>query len=212
MARQIGGGSCCAWATRMAGGAPRGGASLRRGSYPDGAACPRPSKGVGTAHRQLAFAADGWRLGSAILPGERAAPAGPATDTQRASRDPDVPPHRSDHARASVAEEGSDGLAGRLLPADGWIESHGYHTVTQLQLWDALMHGRPLPAHPVLVTFDDAYRDVVTYAAPVLRHDHEHATAYVITDRLSHGRRSPWMLWTHFGCSSATGSTSAHTP
>jgi peptidoglycan/xylan/chitin deacetylase (PgdA/CDA1 family) len=58
------------------------------------------------------------------------------------------------------------------------------------------MHGRPLPAHPVLVTFDDAYRDVVTYAAPVLRHEHEHATAYVITDRLSHGRRSPWMLWT----------------
>lgn len=78
----------------------------------------------------------------------------------------------------------------------GWIESHGYHTVTQLQLWNALMHGRPLPAHPVLVTFDDAYRDVVTYAAPVLRRDHEHATAYVITDRLSHGRLSPWMLWT----------------
>jgi peptidoglycan/xylan/chitin deacetylase (PgdA/CDA1 family) len=78
----------------------------------------------------------------------------------------------------------------------GWIESHGYHTITQLQLWDALMHGRPLPAHPVLVTFDDAYRDVVAYAAPVLRHEHEHATAYVITDRLSHGRRSPWMLWT----------------
>jgi hypothetical protein len=78
----------------------------------------------------------------------------------------------------------------------GWIESHGYDTITQLQLWDALMHGRALPAHPVLVTFDDAYRDVVTYAAPVLARDHERATAYVITDRLSHGRRSPWMLWT----------------
>jgi peptidoglycan/xylan/chitin deacetylase (PgdA/CDA1 family) len=78
----------------------------------------------------------------------------------------------------------------------GWIESHGYDTITQLQLWDALMNGRALPAHPVLVTFDDAYRDVVTYAAPVLARDHERATAYVITDRLSHGRRSPWMLWT----------------
>jgi peptidoglycan/xylan/chitin deacetylase (PgdA/CDA1 family) len=76
-----------------------------------------------------------------------------------------------------------------------WIKTHGYHTITQMQLWNALMRGRPLPAHPVLVTFDDAYRDVVTYAAPVLRRDGQHATAYVITDRLSHGRLSPWMLW-----------------
>jgi peptidoglycan/xylan/chitin deacetylase (PgdA/CDA1 family) len=76
-----------------------------------------------------------------------------------------------------------------------WVKAHGYHTVTQIQLWNALMRGRPLPHHPVLITFDDAYRDVVTYAAPVLRRDHQHATAYVITDRLSHGRLSPWMLW-----------------
>jgi peptidoglycan/xylan/chitin deacetylase (PgdA/CDA1 family) len=76
-----------------------------------------------------------------------------------------------------------------------WIESHGYHTITQMQLWRALMGGRALPTRPVLITFDDAYRDVVGYAAPVLVRDHEHATAYVITDRLSHGRSSPWMLW-----------------
>jgi len=77
----------------------------------------------------------------------------------------------------------------------GWIASHGGHTVTQLQVWNALMHGRPLPHDPVLVTFDDAYRDVVEYAAPVIRRNHQHATAYVITDRLSHGRKTPWMLW-----------------
>jgi peptidoglycan/xylan/chitin deacetylase (PgdA/CDA1 family) len=76
-----------------------------------------------------------------------------------------------------------------------WIAAHGFHTVTQLQVWRALMHGRPLPAHPVLVTFDDAYRDVVTYAAPVILRHHQHATAYVITNRLSHGRRTPWMTW-----------------
>ena len=76
-----------------------------------------------------------------------------------------------------------------------WIATHGYHTLTQLQLWNALMAGRPLPAHPVLITFDDAYRDVVRYAAPIIRRDGEHATAYVITDRLSRGRLTPWMLW-----------------
>jgi peptidoglycan/xylan/chitin deacetylase (PgdA/CDA1 family) len=76
-----------------------------------------------------------------------------------------------------------------------WIQTHGYHTITQIQLWRALMQGGSLPPHPVLVTFDDSYRDVVTYAAPVLRRDHEHATAYVITDRLSRGRVTPWMTW-----------------
>jgi peptidoglycan/xylan/chitin deacetylase (PgdA/CDA1 family) len=88
-----------------------------------------------------------------------------------------------------------------VSPADfagqmAWIKTHGYHTVTQIQLWNALMHGRPLPPHSVMITFDDAYRDVATYAAPVLWRNHEHATAYVITDRLSHGRLSPWLLWT----------------
>jgi peptidoglycan/xylan/chitin deacetylase (PgdA/CDA1 family) len=76
-----------------------------------------------------------------------------------------------------------------------WIEAHRFHTVTQLQVWNALMHGRPLPSRPVLITFDDAYRDVVRYAAPLIRRDHAHATAYVITNRLSHGRVTPWMRW-----------------
>ena len=76
-----------------------------------------------------------------------------------------------------------------------WIAAHGYHTVTQMQVWNALMHRRPLPTRPVMVTFDDAYRDVVTYAGPVIRRYHQHATAYVITDRLSHGRVTPWMTW-----------------
>ena len=76
-----------------------------------------------------------------------------------------------------------------------WIAAHGYHTVTQMQVWNALMHRRPLPTRPVMVTFDDAYRDVVTYAGPIIRGNHQHATAYVITDRLSHGRVTPWMTW-----------------
>ena len=76
-----------------------------------------------------------------------------------------------------------------------WIARNGFHTVTQLQVWRALLFGHALPRRPVLVTFDDAYRDVVTYAAPVIRRYHQHATVYVITDRLSRGRVDPWMTW-----------------
>jgi len=36
-----------------------------------------------------------------------------------------------------------------------------------------------------MITFDDGYADVYRNALPVLRRDHLHATAYVITDRIS---------------------------
>ena len=75
-----------------------------------------------------------------------------------------------------------------------WLTRHGRHTITQRQLFDALMYGRPLPAHPVLITFDDGYRDVLRYAAPVLHRLHMPATAYVITGRISNGDTS-WFTW-----------------
>jgi len=77
-----------------------------------------------------------------------------------------------------------------VAPADfaaqmHWLAAHGYHTVTQLQLFQALERGRKLPAKPVVITFDDGYRDVLANAAPVLKRLAMHATAYVITSRIS---------------------------
>jgi peptidoglycan/xylan/chitin deacetylase (PgdA/CDA1 family) len=77
-----------------------------------------------------------------------------------------------------------------VAPADfaaqmRWLKAHGYRAVTQLQLFDALEHGKKLPAKPVVITFDDGYRDVLFNAAPVLKRLRMPATAYVITDRIS---------------------------
>jgi peptidoglycan/xylan/chitin deacetylase (PgdA/CDA1 family) len=66
-----------------------------------------------------------------------------------------------------------------------YLSSHGYHTVTQEQVFEALERGRPLPARPVLITFDDGYRDVWGKASPVIARLHLRATAYVITSRIS---------------------------
>jgi peptidoglycan/xylan/chitin deacetylase (PgdA/CDA1 family) len=66
-----------------------------------------------------------------------------------------------------------------------WLRANGRHTITQRQLFDALMDGSPLPAHPVLITFDDGYRDVYRRAFPILGRLHLHATDYVITSRIS---------------------------
>jgi peptidoglycan/xylan/chitin deacetylase (PgdA/CDA1 family) len=52
------------------------------------------------------------------------------------------------------------------------------------QLFEALERRKPLPSRPVLITFDDGYRDVLDNAAPVLHRLGMPATAFIITDRV----------------------------
>jgi peptidoglycan/xylan/chitin deacetylase (PgdA/CDA1 family) len=86
-----------------------------------------------------------------------------------------------------------------LTPADfagqmEWLRANGYHAVSQLQVYQALEEGRPLPRRPVMITFDDGYRDVLWHAAPVLHRLHMPATEYVITGRISNGDPS-FLTW-----------------
>ena len=77
-----------------------------------------------------------------------------------------------------------------------WLKRNGYHTITQRRLFDALMCGRPLPSRPILITFDDGYRDTLFRASPVLARLGMKATAYVITSRISNGDVS-FLGWRH---------------
>lgn len=65
-----------------------------------------------------------------------------------------------------------------------WLKRHGYRTVTQRKLFDALFRGRSLGPKPILITFDDGYCDVFYKASPVLARLGMRATAYVISDRI----------------------------
>jgi peptidoglycan/xylan/chitin deacetylase (PgdA/CDA1 family) len=73
-----------------------------------------------------------------------------------------------------------------------WLHGHGFHAISERELFDALEWSKPLPPRPVLITFDDGYRDVLYNAEPVLRPLHMPATAFVISDRIS--RRDPSFL------------------
>jgi peptidoglycan/xylan/chitin deacetylase (PgdA/CDA1 family) len=75
-----------------------------------------------------------------------------------------------------------------------WLRAHGWHTITQRQLFDALEHGGPLPSKPIVLTFDDGYRDVFGKAMPILTRLHMRATAYVITGRIS-GPDPSFLTW-----------------
>jgi len=50
-----------------------------------------------------------------------------------------------------------------------YLKQHNYHTITFNQLFDALYFGGPLPVHPIILTFDDGYKDVFTFAYPLLK-------------------------------------------
>ena len=75
-----------------------------------------------------------------------------------------------------------------------WLARHGFHAITVRQLYAALERRAPLPSRPVLITFDDGYRDVLHNAAPVLRRIGMPAAAFIITDRVS-GPDPSFLTW-----------------
>ena len=54
----------------------------------------------------------------------------------------------------------------------GWLAKHGYRAVTLKRVYDSWTQGANLPAHPVVISFDDGYLSQYTRALPVLRTHH----------------------------------------
>jgi peptidoglycan/xylan/chitin deacetylase (PgdA/CDA1 family) len=75
-----------------------------------------------------------------------------------------------------------------------WLHTAGFHAITAAQLYAGLEQGRRLPARPVLITFDDGYRDVLWNASPELERLHMPAVEFVITARISDGDPS-FLTW-----------------
>jgi peptidoglycan/xylan/chitin deacetylase (PgdA/CDA1 family) len=74
------------------------------------------------------------------------------------------------------------------------IQLEGYTTTS---LYDLLLHltqGAALPPHPVILTFDDGYRDNYEYAFPLLVKHRMQATFFVVTDFIDE-QRSEYLTW-----------------
>ena len=78
-----------------------------------------------------------------------------------------------------------------------WLKDNGFTSITQMQLYEALGVGNPLPDKPVLITFDDGYRGIATTAAPIMTRVGMVGTAYVITDRIAQLKKTAptWLTW-----------------
>jgi len=62
-----------------------------------------------------------------------------------------------------------------------YLVEKGYTTVTLGEVVAALNSSASLPAKPIVLTFDDGYRDFFTNAFPILRERNLKATVFVIT-------------------------------
>lgn len=62
-----------------------------------------------------------------------------------------------------------------------WLDDEGYETITQRQLFDALMDGTELPDRAVLLVFQGGYRTTLTKAAPIMAALGQRGTASVST-------------------------------
>lgn len=80
-----------------------------------------------------------------------------------------------------------------VTPADfqaqmDWLQANGYHPVDLNDLRAYFKEQKPLPARPVILTFDDGYTDFYTTAFPVLQSHGFKGVAYIVTGFLDHPR------------------------
>lgn len=78
-----------------------------------------------------------------------------------------------------------------------WLVQNGYHAVFPSELTAAITQGGPLPTKPMVLTFDDGYRDFYDQAWPVLKRLGLKSSSAVITNFADRGDRGDqmYMSW-----------------
>ncbi len=73
-----------------------------------------------------------------------------------------------------------------------WLAQDGYHAITFGQLAAHFKRGSPLPAKPVLITFDDGWAEQYSVAFPTLLKYGLMGTFFVYTNPLGYGQFLTW--------------------
>jgi peptidoglycan/xylan/chitin deacetylase (PgdA/CDA1 family) len=118
-----------------------------------------------------------------------------------------------------IAEDGPAALAPyRVSPRAfeeqmRFLRRHGYHTISSADLVGYRRAGIAMQGRPVLITFDDGYRDFYQNAWPILRRCDFTAEVFLPTDRIggradwdsAHGKPAPLMSWDEMRAAQAEG-------
>ena len=71
-----------------------------------------------------------------------------------------------------------------------YLEEKGFHSITMEQLESHILHGSPLPDKPIVLTFDDGYKDNVETALPILKKYHQIGNVFSIANW--RGKENKW--------------------
>ena len=74
-----------------------------------------------------------------------------------------------------------------------WLKEYGYTSITPEELYEFIVNGSELPEKPVLITFDDGYKDNYTNAYPIMKKYGFKGTIFVVTGFL--GVYGNYMTW-----------------
>ncbi len=74
-----------------------------------------------------------------------------------------------------------------------YLAQEGYHSITPKQLLAHLEQGAELPSKPILITFDDGYRNNYDNAYPILKKYGLTATIFLVTDTV--GTNDWYLNW-----------------
>ena len=97
-------------------------------------------------------------------------------------------------ASANAVERDLSVLPERFEQQLSYLKDAGYETISTIDLVYHLTFGAPLPAKPIIITFDDGYVDNYTNAYPLLQEYGFSATFYIVTDYVDRGL-TRYMTW-----------------
>lgn len=126
-----------------------------------------------------------------------ATPGPAATTTADAPRAPAVPivvyhivrPPYPDDSPAVRALAQTPEIFGAQL---AYLANAGYHVVSFAALESHIASSTPLPSRPIVISFDDGWRDQFEYAFPILKEHGDTATFFVFTNAID---RPGFLSW-----------------
>ncbi len=73
-----------------------------------------------------------------------------------------------------------------------YLKKQGYHSITFNQLFSALYYDAPLPAKPIILSFDDGYDDAYNNVYPMLKEQGFSGMFYIITGKVGWKGQATW--------------------
>jgi peptidoglycan/xylan/chitin deacetylase (PgdA/CDA1 family) len=123
-------------------------------------------------------------------PAEPSTPSGPAEVVPPGRSPVRVPILMYHYIRINPDPRDRLGFNLSVTPSDfklqmDWLRDNGYHPVDFDDLRAYIFENQSLPARPVLLTFDDGYRDMYTTAFPILHAHRFKGVSYVVSGFLN---------------------------